>query len=403
MISTFFLKEDNNANILDTSILDIKLISTTNHGDVFENLRSAVEWSIANDEDAIYCVCDNDFRSDFNLDDLNELINDLASEKIYSFYVNANYEGSIPVDTDLRVISNITSVTSFILLSPIYESVLSLLNELVSSEVDFNKFIELFIPNAFLLLKNDISEIKTNKLHIISPFRNVINYIDDYLMSIISQRFINYRIILIDDCSTDGCTKKIPDLPFIKKIINNERKYALQNIVSTLTNEYFEDDDIICLVDADDMLTNKYVLDIINNSYEIKPILMTYGSMSYIGSLMKLGEPYSEKEFKDLREINWKLTHFRTFKYKVFKELLNQDKNLDCLRNSDGEIFKMPYDMAVLFPMMELVGYENIQFINTSTYKYRLHPDNDHHINRDEQYACEIQIRNKPKFNRFFS
>lgn len=403
MISTFFLNENISYVKPDKSVLDINPKGFVNEGNIFRNLKSAIEWAISQEEDIIYCVCANDFRCDFNIDSLNETIDDLANEGIYSLYINAIYENFIPINENLITISEISSVTSFILISPIYEFVLSLMTKLEQNFVmEFNKFLEVIVPNAFVLSKNDLSMMKFHKIHIISPLRNVVNYIEDYLESITKQSFSNYQIIMIDDCSTDGSLNKLPELPFLKRIINTDRKFALRNIIDVLLTEEFEDDDIICLVDADDMLSHKYVLNIIDFAYQDSSILMTYGSMNYLGYFVKMGKSYNKGDFDKLRSSEWKMSHLRTFKYKVFKELLAQDKTLDCFQDERGNTIKMPYDMALLFPLLEIVGYENTRFINTPIYKYRLHPENDHSLYKDEQFAGELQIRNKQQFKQVF-
>ncbi|UPZ37483.1 glycosyltransferase family 2 protein [Sphingobacterium sp. PCS056] len=403
MISAFLLNSKCDDSILESSTLDINPIEIVEDHNIFRKFRSVIEWGISTEEDAIYCIYGDNFRSEFNIDSLNKVINEIALEGIYSLYVNAIYDDFITINNDLIAISSIKSVSSFILLKPIYEFAISLLDLLDDNpNIDFLVFLEHAIPNSFLLLEQNKLNIKQHMIHIISPYRNVINYIDDYIISILKQKFTNYNVILIDDCSNDGSYEKIPERGFIKKIINSERKFALQNIIDVLINEKFDDDDIICLVDADDILANQYVLDIINQTYSDNSVMMTYGSMSYLGSIMKLGLPYDREEFNDLRKATWKMSHMRTFKYRVFRELVNQDKNLAFLRDDMGSIFKMPYDMALLLPMMELVGYDGVRFISSPTYKYRLHSNNDHNTNIKEQHSGEVQIRNKPSFNRFY-
>lgn len=124
---------------------------------------------------------------------------------------------------------------------------------------------------------------------------------------------------------------------------------------------------------------------------------MTYGSMGYINSTRRFGERYSFEEFNNARQLTWRAVHLRTFKFHVFKELMVQDPTLNCFKDSDGNFLKMPYDMALMFPMMEICGYDRVKFINSIMYKYRLHDNNDMYINRAEQYRGEMIIRNKPK------
>lgn len=90
----------------------------------------------------------------------------------------------------------------------------------------------------------------------------------------------------------------------------------------------------------------------------------------------------------------------RTFKFKVFIELVKQDSFKDTFKDNNGNYLKMPYDMALMFPMMGICGYEQVKFIDIIMYRYRLHENNDQFSNRDEQYRGEMIIRNKIKKNR---
>jgi Glycosyl transferase family 2. len=343
------------------------------------------------------------FNGIFDFEKLSSIIYDLAKEGIFSAYTSIGYHEHIRVSDKLIVVSDITKVSSFLLMSPIYDLTLNLIDKSAEiDEIDWLAFVKLLVPNSMLISeeKNFIS--KQAKIHIISPFRNVEKYIDDYIDSILKQSYSNYQITLIDDCSNDNSVAHIPNSPRIKIRSNSVRKFALINILDVLLEGSFDDDDIICLVDADDILPHKYVLNIVNNAYQIGQTTITYGAMSNFGSFLKHGTPYTKEEFDNLRQSLWRALHLRTFKYKVFKALLNIDRNLNCLRDNTGNIFRMPYDQALFFPLLELSGFENVQFIDSITYKYRRHPNNDSFENLQEQLEGERQIRNKQPFRSIF-
>jgi len=369
----------------------------------FESLRTAIAWAMVHDEDVIYCICGNDARVILDMDILESVVYDIAPEGIALLYVDVKYRQSIPVNQHCAVIEGIADVSSFLLLQPIYRFVLSLLDECTSnSEISWIALLRLIGPHAFAL-SNHIPEAENRiKFHIVSPFRNVANYIADYWASVSKQVYPDYHAYLIDDCSTDGSSELIDEVPNMTKVINTDRKYALENILNILLQQEIKDEDVICLLDADDRLPHKYVLNILHSVYQEKTLLLTYGSMRYLGGQRRFGKAYTREEFADLRNSKWQTSHLRTFRYKLFKELIKQDADLQYLKKADGQILRMPYDMALLFPLMELAGYENTRFIHTPLYEYRLHGNNDQYVNRKEQYDGEMEIRKKTRLKQAF-
>jgi len=391
MIETFFLFDTNIPNKSETDLL----INPSIIGNCFQKLRHALRWGLENNEDALYCVCNETYQKKFNFDKLDKTINEVFSQNIFLLYIDAEFEEEININNNLSTITGITNIISFIVIKPIFEHALRILEAIPEDFSYWLPFLKSLAPHSFILNSKTTESKYQHFVQIISPFRNAGNYLLTYLDSIISQEFKNYKVWLIDDYSTDGGIEKVPDSPFLSKVINKERIYALQNILNTLLNGEFNDEDIVCLIDADDKLPHKFVFDIINNVYMDDSVLMTYGCALIIGRMEKLGNAYTEKEFDYLRKSTWKASHLRTFKYKVFKKLLNIDPTLNNLRDAQGNIIKMPYDMALLFPLMELCGFKGVKFLNTPTYEYRIHDNNDQSINFELQHLGEIEIRNK--------
>jgi len=218
--------------------------------------------------------------------------------------------------------------------------------------------------------------------------------------SIARQKYENYRVILIDDCSDDDSLSKVPSSTKIKAIVNRERKFALKNIVECLLSEEFGDNDIICLVDGDDKLSHPYVLNILNEVYSNSEVLISYGSFRLFKSLDVIGTEYSEEEFADIRGSIWKASHLKTFKYNLFEQYLLLDPDLEHLKNRENEVLTMPYDMALMFPLLEISGKHRSKFIDTPLYTYRLHGDNDHHANRQKQAEGEGIVRGRTNITR---
>ncbi|WP_343570658.1 glycosyltransferase family A protein [Sphingobacterium sp.] len=396
MIPTIILNTDININ----KFQDVyKLISHFKSKSIIQNLKNAIKWAVKNDEDAIYCICSDTEKQIEGITELEDLIYELTKENIYFYYVDSLHESEISIDTKKSLLSEVYKANSFILTRPIYEYICSSIEEIDTNRIKLEQLFQiLFTFQVSITPSPHISlPVEEEKIRIIAPFRNVENYLKDFLDSIEKQYYENYKIYFIDDCSIDGSLNLIPNNSkyLIKK--NDSRKYALENILSTLLENQFNDNDIICLIDPDDKLPHGYVFNILNNIYSQPFTMLTYGSMRFMGSLQKFGASYQKEEFPQIRQATWKAAHLRTFRFKVFKELLNQDPYHNCFKNNEGNYLKMPYDMAFMFPLIEICGYKQIKFIDTVLYDYRQHPDNDMTVNKQEQYAGEQIIRSKKR------
>lgn len=365
---------------------------------MFENLESAIHSAIRLDEDVIYCICGPNYKNELNVDFMEKIVVELVSEKIYSVYIDVHAKKAYNVFGNLNVFSDINRVSSFLLIRPIFNFVLGLLEDCKTSpDIDWLTFLKIIVPTAMGISDKANYQQENLQFQIISPFRNAVDYLEDYFRSVLNQNYQNYKIHIVDDYSSDNSCLKIPEHQHITFTRNVEQKGALNNIVDMLMENNFEDEDVICILDADDKLPHKYVLDIINSYYENGDFLLTYGSMYLFDSYKKFGSPYSLDEYHNLRDAQWRVTPLRTFKFKLFKTLLRADPELAGCKNDYGEFLKMPADMALFFPLIELAGYENIKFIESVTYAYRLHNSNDHTINRSEQYRGEMLVRSKKR------
>ena len=240
-----------------------------------------------------------------------------------------------------------------------------------------------------------------NKFVFIIPFRNVKSYIKICCESLISQNNKNWKAILCDDVSTDNTLDEVPnDSRFIIKK-NTERITALPNIHYAIVDSNLDDEDIICILDGDDFLLRNDSIDIIDKLYTDNTLL-TYGQYAWPNGYPGHCIAYNETSFSNLRKGGYWASHLRTFKYKLYKQLLVQDENLNCYKDSNGDFYKTCYDIAIMTPLMEIAGLENIKFNPIPIYFYRLHPNNDHTLQGDLQKLTEKELFAKPPFNRVF-
>src|SRR5690606_18487076 len=241
-----------------------------------------ITWAIAHDEDLIYCICDQHASIQFNWDILTSVIHDLVPEKVSMLFIDAKYESSIVVNQHCVAIDGVEAVSSFILVRPIYNFVLSILeNREEITGMGWLNFLQFISPHSFLF-SPDNTELNCGlKFHIISTFRNAAAYLKDYMVCLQKQRYRNFHAYLIDDCSDDGSSELIEESENITMIVNSERKYALPNIVHVLRDQNIADNDVVCILDADDRFPHKYVLNVLRAVYTDENVLSTHGSSQY--------------------------------------------------------------------------------------------------------------------------
>ena len=206
-------------------------------------------------------------------------------------------------------------------------------------------------------------ENKINRFVFIIPFRNAANFINECAMSLIKQKNENWIAIFCDDASNDEGIKFIPDDRRFTINRNYNRITALPNIHNNIINSRLNNEDIICILDGDDALIRSDAID----------ILLTYGQYVWPNGQVGHCKSYTREEFLNLRNGGYWASHMRTFKYKLYKELLKQDPFLSCFKNSKGEFYTITYDVAIMTPLMEIAGFERIKFNKDPIYYYRIH------------------------------
>jgi len=240
-----------------------------------------------------------------------------------------------------------------------------------------------------------------NRFVFIIPFRNVSAFIKDCATSLINQSNKNWIAIFCDDASTDKTIDNIPnDNRFIIKR-NEERITALPNIHNGIVDSNLNDDDIICILDGDDLLIRPDAIDIIDRLYS-DDALLTYGQYIWPNNQIGHCKAYTRETFAQLRTGGYWASHIRTFKYKLYKELMNQDPGLSCYKDKDGKFYTITYDIAIMTPLMEIAGFDKIKFNPDPVYYYRIHQQNDHFVDPNLQKSVADEIFAKTKFNQVF-
>jgi glycosyltransferase involved in cell wall biosynthesis len=242
-----------------------------------------------------------------------------------------------------------------------------------------------------------------NNFKIVVPFYNVEKWITYCVRSIKSQSYKNYQCFLIDDISTDNTVeilkKEIEGHENFHLIQNKEKKFALKNIHDTLESTQPESRDIIVILDGDDWFAGPDVLSKLNNIYNSEDCWMTYGSYAeYPRNVRgKFAKKISDHIIDNnlFRESEWMSSHLRTFRYKLWDKI---DKK-DFIFSQTGKYVKAAWDLAFVYPMLEMAGHR-AKYVKDILYVYnRSNPLNEDKINHGIQLAEESEVRQKQKYS----
>jgi len=240
-----------------------------------------------------------------------------------------------------------------------------------------------------------------NKFKIIVPFYNASKFLERCVSSLITQKYDNLEIIFIDDASTDDSWSKLPhDDDRCICIKNKVRKTALENIHNAIMN-HCNKGDIVAICDGDDALLNRNVISHINTIYNEKDCWICYGQFMFSTGGVGFACAYTESEYQNIRKSPFKLSHLRTFRAELYHKIKEQDTTFECMKDDNGDFYKISYDVAIGFPLFELCPFDRVFFNEKPIYLYNFeNPISDHIVDQKGQTQTHIDISNKKKFER---
>ena len=216
------------------------------------------------------------------------------------------------------------------------------------------------------------------------------------------------KIIIINDRSTDRTyellEKYVADHGLQDRVIlinNQERKGALANLYRMI-HEFCEPTDVVLTLDGDDWFAQNGVLQIINKAYQNPNVWLTYGQFrewptGRIGFCQQVPEDILRSGM--LRQVCWLTSHLRTFYAGLFWKIKDEDFLFD------GEFYPMAWDMAMMFPMIEMAR-ERIKFIPDVCYSYNMtNPISDFRKDFNLSQRCDKHIRSRqpcPRLEKLF-
>lgn len=221
------------------------------------------------------------------------------------------------------------------------------------------------------------------------------------LDSVFAQKYTNWHLIYIDDCSTDGTYELVRTYieqkgysDRVTLIYNKKRCGALANYYAAIHT--CADNHIVIILDGDDRFVHDKVLAYINYLYAHEKIWLTYGQFKEYPS-GKIGfcheMPAWVVRLNAFRKYPAGPSHLRTFYAGLFKRIQKED----LLYN--GDFFPMCADLAMMLPMIEMAREGHFKFVNQVLLEYNAaNLLNDHKISKGLQRTCDIEIRNKKRY-----
>jgi glycosyltransferase involved in cell wall biosynthesis len=232
---------------------------------------------------------------------------------------------------------------------------------------------------------------------ILTTTYNCENYVEKSLLSIMGQRFKNFKCYITDDLSTDNTIDVIiktisGDDRFIL-IENKQKMYQPGNYDQVIRGLNISDDEICVEIDGDDWLPNSNVLSFINDVYKDENVWMTSGSFKYHDGRPGFANP--PKNFTNIRKQTFTLSHMRTWKSWLWKKIKEED-----LKDNDGNYWSVAGDLSFMYPMLEMSGEKHFKYISETLYIYNeSNPLNDHKVNMPKVSSTVNVIRNKSEYD----
>lgn len=240
---------------------------------------------------------------------------------------------------------------------------------------------------------------------IIIPSHNNAKYCEKNLISVLEQTYPNYRVIYIDDASSDQTLEKVKTLVTTAK--KNERFTFLHNATTlgATTNFYraihlCSDEEIVVMLDGDDWLSHDKVLEWLNCCYDNPSVWMTYGSAceypSYKRTKARHEIPSATHKSHNYRKLSsnlFLLSHLKTAYAGLFKRIKLQDLQMN------NQFFPTSAEEAFMLPAIEMAK-EHAYYIRDILYiSNRETPLSDDKIHAASKQTCKSYILNLPSYS----
>jgi len=223
------------------------------------------------------------------------------------------------------------------------------------------------------------------------PAYNCEKEIKQTLMSVFAQSYQNWRVILIDDVSTDntlqvsknlveslGCREK-----FI--FVRREEKYGeVRNTVEEI--DYIDSDEVVVRLDAGDWLTENDTLYYLDKIYSEHRPAVCWTAQRWAYTNYGISKQMKLQPNQSVYQHPWVSSHLKTFRASALKKV-----NPKNFYDDDGNWIMIACDQAVFLPMMHLAVKEKLPLVFLPIVCYHYNID----LERPELFTEDRSIKQK--------
>ncbi len=242
---------------------------------------------------------------------------------------------------------------------------------------------------------------------IIPSFNNSL-WVEKNLRSVFEQKYDNYRIIYINDGSTDSTFLQVQDLVdswaegYRVEIVNNvTNRGAMENIYRAVHR--CDPDEIVLVLDGDDWFAHDRVLEKLNEIYANPDVWVTWGSYveypnysSYHVANFAQPLPQSVIDGRKIRQYSknhWCFSQLRTFYAGIFQNVKLRDLAFE------GKFVDAANDVAFFIPVMEMAG-PHVHYVPEILYIWnRATPLNDDKVRGKRQLQIAQTIYRRAPYS----
>lgn len=243
--------------------------------------------------------------------------------------------------------------------------------------------------------------VKPTEFVILTPTYNNEKWCIKNIESVLEQTYPHWHQIIINDCSTDKTSELVHK--YIEEhhvgdkvtiIENTEHKGALRNLYEAI--HATADNKVILTLDGDDWVAGSKALSRLAQEYADPSVWITYGQfLWWPAKAPGFCRPFPDDVCKKrlFRGYDWVSSHMRTFKAWLFNKIKKEDLLYE------GNFFPVTWDLAMMFPMLEMASNGHIRFIPDILYVYNaVNPLSDFRKQPGLQQWLNEQIRKMKRY-----
>jgi len=235
---------------------------------------------------------------------------------------------------------------------------------------------------------------RRNRLLVVVAFRNAGEFLKRCVSSIQQQTYPDYRVVLIDDASSDNALARLGELDerFVISV-NKESAGILSNQIEAI-RAHANDEDIVVHLDGDDWLAHENAFLRINDFFNRTRCWIMYGQYQTSHGLYGQCEPLVPGVAPDNQVARMHFPmHIRAYRASLFTDLLEQDPELAVLKDERGGFLDAVSDLALMRALIQLAGAERTRYNEEILYVYNRANPESHYRSRDALAIQRSQSR----------